>query len=211
MLGLLHRTREDDGITLPELLVAMFIFGIVMLVFTSTLASVQGGVVHQDNLSRTNDQARLALEQLDREIRSGNVLYDPALESDPNYVLRVYTQTNFGTPREAFMCALWMIDEQRQLLTRRWDPQGDGGTNWRVVATGIVNKELGVPAFALDPDPLRGDRTLRVTLRVNENIDRFPNATFELTQALTGRNTSYGFPVSVCGVIPPLPGSGEEA
>lgn len=197
--------------TLPELLVAMFIFGIVMLVFTSTLASVQGGVVHQDNLARTNDQARLALEQLDREIRSGNVLYDPALETEtplqPNYALRVYTQTNFGTPREAFMCALWMIDDQRRLLTRRWAPEEPGeGTNWRVVATGIVNKDLDVPAFALDPDPLKGDRTLTVTLRVNEDLDRFPNATFELTQALTGRNTSYGFPVSVCGVIPPLPG-----
>jgi hypothetical protein len=102
-----------------------------------------------------------------------------------------------------------MLDDQGQLLTRRWDPQGGEGTTWRVVATGIVNKELDVPAFALDPDPLRGDRTLRVTLRVNEDIDRFPNATFELTQALTGRNTSYGFPVSVCGVIPPLPGSEE--
>ena len=194
---------DESGITLPELLVAMFIFGIVMLVFTSTLASVQGAVVRQDHLARTNDQARLALEQLDREIRSGNVLYDPALESDPFYVLRVYTQTNYKTPREAFMCVLWELDDQGQLRTRRWnpDPLVEGSaTHWRVVATGIVNKELGVPAFELN-----GGRTLNVTLRVNEDLDRFPNSTFELTQSLTGRNTSYGYPVSVCGVIPPPP------
>jgi prepilin-type N-terminal cleavage/methylation domain-containing protein len=206
-LRFVRRIGEESGITLPELLVAMFIFGIVMLVFTSTLASVQGAVVTQDNLARTNDQARLALEQLDREIRSGNVLYDPADESDPYYVLRVYTQTNYHTPRTTFMCSLWEINMDGQLRTRRWYPAplAPDPTPWRVVATGIVNKELEVPvhAFELNPDPLNGDRTLYVTLRVNEDLERFPNSTFELTQALTGRNTSYGYPVSVCGTLPP--------
>jgi hypothetical protein len=100
---------------------------------------------------------------------------------------------------------LWTIDDQGQLLTRRWQPGLEvDATEWRVVATGIVNKEIvpAVPAFALDPDPLKGERTLHVELRVNEDLERFPNSTFELTQALTGRNTSYGYPVSVCGTTP---------
>ena len=98
--------------TLVELLVAMSILGIVLLVFTSVLASVQRGVVRQDSLSQTLDSARLAIQQLDRELRSGNVLYDPALENAPvgtpgriasctgclpGYTLRVYTQTNADT------------------------------------------------------------------------------------------------------------------
>src|SRR3972149_3971672 len=145
MRGSRRRVDEEEGLSLVELLVAMFIFGIVMLIFTHTLASIQSAVVHQDNLARTNDQARLALEQLDREIRSGNVLYDPAVESDPYYVLRVYTQTNFGPPRTDFMCARGMGDEEGRLLTRRWAPSDvAGATAWRVVATGIVNKELEV-------------------------------------------------------------------
>jgi len=94
--------------TLVEVTVAMSIMSIVLLVFTSVLASVQRGVVAQDTLSQTLDQTRLALQQLDREMRSGNVLYDPALENAPaasggipscsgclpGYTLRVYTQTN---------------------------------------------------------------------------------------------------------------------
>jgi prepilin-type N-terminal cleavage/methylation domain-containing protein len=209
MMGLQARLerwhRDERGLSLPELLVATFVFGIVMLIFTSTMASVQGAVVRQENLSQTNDQARLALEQLDHEIRSGNVLYDPADEVapyEPYYTVRLYTQTNSET-RGSYTCILWTIDDEGQLLTRRWPPDNiAGATAWRVVATGIVNKELGVPAFGLDPDPLKGERTLDVELRVNADLGRFPNSTFELSQALTGRNTSYGYPVSVCGGTP---------
>jgi prepilin-type N-terminal cleavage/methylation domain-containing protein len=194
-----RRVQDERGLTLTELLVAMFMFGIVMAVFTTTLASVQKAIVAQDNLSRTNDQARLAMEQLDRELRSGNVIYDPALETqDTNYKLRIYTQTN-----QAFRCVLWKIDSNDQLLTRRWTPGAEANaTGWRVVATGIVNRELGVTAFELDPDTLKGDRTLIVTLRVNDNYDNAPEQTVEMTESLTGRNTSYGYPVSICQTDP---------
>src|SRR5439155_24090766 len=102
----------EDGMTLVELLVAMFILGIVLLVFTTVLASVQTAVNRQDSLNQTLDQARLSVEELYRELRSGNVLYDPALENAPagtpgriascsgclpGYTLRVYTQTNADT------------------------------------------------------------------------------------------------------------------
>src|SRR6187397_691681 len=112
-LASLRRVRRtEEGMTLVELVVAMSILGVVLLVFTSVLASVQRGVVRQDNLSRTLDSARLAIQQLDLELRSGNVLYDPVLENAPvgtpgriasctgclpGYTLRIYTQTNADT------------------------------------------------------------------------------------------------------------------
>lgn len=200
--GALRVLREERGLSLAELMVASFIFGIVMLVFTTTMASVQRAVVRQDNLSRTNDQARLAMEQLDREIRSGNVLYDPAVESDPNYVVRVYTQSN-APSRGTFSCVLWQLDDEGRLLTRRWPPSDpSSATDWRVVATGIVNQALSVPAFVLDADPAKGGRTLTVTFRVNDDLDRNPTQTIEITESLTGRNTSYGYPASVCATAP---------
>lgn len=193
--------------TLVELMVATSVLGIALLIFTTTLASVQRGVVHQDNLSRTNDQARLAVEQLDREIRSGNVMYDPATETapyDPYYTVRVYTQTN-APSRGTFSCVLWEITGDGELRTRRWPPDTpDQATPWRVVATGIVNRELvpPVPAFELDPDPLKGQRTLTITLRVNEDYENRPTQTIEIAESLTGRNTSYGYPVTVCADTP---------
>jgi prepilin-type N-terminal cleavage/methylation domain-containing protein len=200
-----ERARDERGMSLVEVMVASIILGVVVLVFTGTLTSIQKAVVNQDNLSRTNDQARLAVEQLDREIRSGNVLYDPADEDppyDPFYTVRVYTQTN-APSRNTFSCVLWEITDAGELRTRRWPPDDvSAATAWRVVATGIVNRDLGVPAFELDTDPLKGERTLSITLRVNEDLENRPSQTIEIQESLTGRNTSYGYPVSVCGTTP---------
>lgn len=208
---IVRRARDDDGMTLVEMLVAMFVLGFVMLVFTGVLASVQRGVVAQEKLSRTLDQARLSIQQLDRELRSGNVLYDPALENNgltsctgclPGYTLRVATQSNAPT-RGGHMCVLWQVDEQQRLLTRRWIPNDPASaTAWRVVATGIVNRTLGEPVFAIDPDPLKGERTVDITLAVNEDLAKRPGQTVRIQAALTGRNTSYDYPTNVCAVTP---------
>ncbi len=86
--------------TLVELLVAMSIMSIVLLVFTSTLTSMQRAVVDEDVRGRLNDEARLAVQTIDKMVRSGNLLYDPEDESgnDPygalstGFMFRVYTQ-----------------------------------------------------------------------------------------------------------------------
>ncbi len=213
LIRLRDLVRREQGLTLAELSVAMSIMGIVLLIFGSVLASVQRGVATQDNLSQTLDQARLAVEQLDREIRSGNVLYDPAQENNgrsscsgclPSYTLRVYTQSNAPT-LGSYMCTLWQIDSQGQLLTRRWPPNLPlNATAWRVVATGIVNRDLSPaePAFALDTDPLKGGRTVKVAFAVNADLANRPTQTVRVEASLTGRNTSYGYPVSVCDTVP---------
>jgi prepilin-type N-terminal cleavage/methylation domain-containing protein len=208
----LDAIHEDErGTTLLELIIAMAIMSIVMTVFGTTLASVQEGEVRQENLTQSLDDAQLALQQLDHEIRSGNVLYDPALEGGsqsscsgcvPSYTVRVYTQANADT-RSTYYCTLWKIDTNQTLWTRQWPPSDPtGALPWRSVATGIVSRTLGVAAFALDTDPLKGSRTLNVTLAVNDNYTRYPTQTVRVQAALTGRNTSYGYPVSVCAVTP---------
>jgi prepilin-type N-terminal cleavage/methylation domain-containing protein len=209
----LGRLRRDErGMTVVELTVVMAILSIVVVVFTSVLASVQKGVAKQDSLTQTLDQARLAIQELDREMRSGNVLYDPTLENAavgtpgrvpscsgclPGYTLRVYTQSNADT-RGTYRCVLWKIENQ-QILTRYWPPLvPDDASNWRAVAGGIVNRDLSVPAFMLDPDPLKGGRTLDVVYAVNSNLANRPTQTARVQAALTGRNTSYGYPANVC-------------
>ncbi len=206
-----RRAKAEEGMTLVELMVAMFVLGFVMLVFTQVLASVQKGVVAQDMLSRTLDQARLGVEQLDREIRSGNVLYKPEFENAglascsgclPSYTLRVYTQSNADT-RGGYQCVLWQVDDQQRLLTRRWPP-GDpaSATVWRVVATGVVNRALSEPAFSIETDPLKGERTVNIMLAVNEDLANRPGQTVRVEASLTGRNTSYNYPTNVCSTVP---------
>lgn len=204
--SIIGRCREERGMTLVELLVAMFVLSIVTAIFGSTLASVQSAVVREDRYSQANDQARLAMEQLDREIRSGNVLYnpgDPLTGYVPYYYVRIYTQANAPT-RGGYVCSMWQIDTNQQLLTERWSPANPNGTTtgWLVVATGVVNRALSEPAFQLDPDLMKGNRTLNVTLAVNADLTHSPTQTVRLNAAITGRNTSYGYPVSVCSTLP---------
>jgi type II secretory pathway pseudopilin PulG len=202
--------------TLVELLVSMSILSIVLLVFVAVLASVQRGVVAQDTLSQTLDQTRLALQQLDREMRSGNVLYDPALENAPaasggipsclgclpGYTLRVYTQTNADT-RGTYKCVLWKIDTAQRLMTQQWPPSDPShASGWRIVATGIVNGSINEPPFTLDPDPLKGGRTLNILFAVNSDLAHRPTQTVKVQASLTGRNTSYGYPANVCQQTP---------
>ena len=200
--------RRQDGISLAELVVAMAILSIVMLVFTSALASMQRAVVEQDVRSRLNDGARLAMQSIDRQVRSGNLLYDPTSEVgtvDPfgvaasGYLFRVYTQAQFGGDEDP-RCAAWIVDGERQLLYRYWPPlDEDAATDWQVIATGVVNRDEGEPPFVIDSTA----RTLTVDLLVNPDLENQPEATQRFEVALTGRNTSFGYPSNLCEDLPP--------
>lgn len=205
---LLSRLRREEGISLAELVVAMAILSIVMLVFTSTLAGIQRAVVEEDVRSRLNDDARLALQSIDRQVRSGNLLYDPLSEVgtvDPfgvdasGYLFRIYTQAQFGGDEDP-RCAAWLVDDERRLLYRYWPPLDEvSATDWQVVATGIVNRDEASPPFLIDST----ERTLTVDFLVNPDLDNQPEATQKFEVALTGRNTSFGYPSNLCETLPP--------
>jgi type II secretory pathway pseudopilin PulG len=202
--------------TLIELTVSMALLSIAAVVFLSTLAFVQRAVNTQGTRSVTNDQARLAMEQLDHEIRSGNLLYDPALEYDPDPAhgvsagmsLRIYTQTNANVRNPGNQCVQWRILDQ-VLTERHWatnwrDDPAALVTDWVIVADNIQNQEVTpqVSAFALDPDPAKGGRVIVVSLLVNAG-NGSASANVLIQESVTGRNTEYGYPSQVCADIPP--------
>jgi prepilin-type N-terminal cleavage/methylation domain-containing protein len=201
--GWLSRARrkasDEHGYTLLEMIIATAVLGLAVTVLGSVLISVQTSVGQETDRSINNDQAKLAVEQLDREIRSGNILYDPLLEDPNGHRLRVYTQSN-GIP---FRCVEWRIT-QGQLIRRERTP-GFGlpwPNQWRVVAQDVINVDRSVKAFHLDPDPSKGSRVLDVTIVVNSDPSH-PASDVTVAGAITGRNTSYGYPLAVCDPKPP--------
>ena len=192
--------------SLVELVVSVGIMSIVLIVFGTVLASVQREVVVQEKLSAANDQARLAIQQLDRELRSGNVLYDPATEAVPNMRLRVYTQTNAPT-RGTYQCKLWRIRGATQRLqVRTWLPGSTAWLdNWLTVAEYVVNRDLDEDAFWLNTDPLKGGRTVDIHLALNPDVESNPQRTVRLDASLTGRDTAYNYPTTLCQTLPTEP------
>ncbi len=186
----------DQGLTLIELLVAMLIFSVVMAISFSVLAAVQrqsSDVVARED---TVGNARLAIEQMDRQIRSGNVLYDPLLEPLP-LSMRVYTQAN-----GAQQCVQWQV-YSGALRFRSWSPtwQTDGIVSaWSNVAHYIVN-DAANPPFALEGSSTAyGSRLLDISLRVK--APRAGGNPVQVQTSLSGRNTLYGYDPGVCSPVP---------
>jgi prepilin-type N-terminal cleavage/methylation domain-containing protein len=208
--------RDERGFTLVELMVASALLGIVVTMCLGFLVSIQNAVSRADSRQQTNDQAALAAHEVDRQIRSGNVLYDPTAEganagTNPDgsaipsgFSLRIYTQAN-GIQR----CVQWRVLNTKALQKRSWSEawENDPATlvsAWGTVATGIVNTS-SQPPFALDSSS--GDVTKSVSRLVNidflANNNSNKGATAEIQLSVAGRNTEY-FPTNsgLCTDIP---------
>ena len=63
-------TRTEDGLTLTELMVALFLLVVVSAVFLPSLISGMRATTQISNVARSNDDARMTLQRIDREIRA---------------------------------------------------------------------------------------------------------------------------------------------
>ena len=207
---LVRLRRDEGGTTLIEIAFTMLLLGVVMTMFMSFVSSIQAAEGRQEERVARNDDVRLALAQLDREIRSGNVLYDPSAESNaggdvvPGMSLRIYTQADAPNRNPGNQCSQWRITNG-VIQTRRWataDPQGTV-TAWWTVAKNIVNRTVSpqVPAFALDTSSTSyGSRLMKIRLVVDRPDDKAGPEEMDLS--LTGRNTQYKYPLDICSVVP---------
>ena len=205
--------RDDAGFTMIELGITTMLLGLVLAMLFQSLFSVQTAVERQTGRNARNDRLRIAVHAIERQVRSGNVFSDPAMQNDaangivPGMSVRVYTQADAAATTDS-MCVQWRIHERR-LESREWSP--DWATNgevtgWRTIAEGILNRDVSpaVPAFELSSGTSYGRRLLRVRL-VAEG-DASERKTQRIESAITGRNTGFGYPVSVCETgTPPYP------
>jgi len=218
------RKRNDDGMTLVELLVSMGIFGVLMgFVFA---IMIQMLYLSKDSMGRVNatEGARLGVSQIDRQVRSGNVILDPASETlassgvEPYYSLRIYTQEG-ATAK----CAQWRVIDHGDggvLEYRHWSPNYPADpavSSWGVVAHGVVVSGSSTP----DPDdsstwpPFWKDTTtsvaaagatpaqnVRITLHVTDDMMKAGSKPITMSTVVTGRNTVLSYSESNCSTVP---------
>jgi len=203
----------DEGFTLVELLISMIIFGMAMAMVTTAVTKVQSYAGDAQGRADANSELRLALADIDKQVRSGNVLYSPANETSPSSCtasgsdagtcMRVFTQAN-GLER----CVQWQVvadpanPTKTVLRSRSWSTtwQTDHKyTDWVVKARNLVPGQQR--PFALEgAATASSSRYLQVRF---EAIDARRAAPAVITSALAGRNTNYGYDAGLCSPAPP--------
>jgi prepilin-type N-terminal cleavage/methylation domain-containing protein len=220
MLSLMNRARArraqgDEGFTLAESLVAMIVFGIAIAMVYTALVKVQKYTSDVQGSADANFELRQAVAVIDRQVRSGNVLYSPANETSPSSCtatgtdagtcMRVYTQAN-GAQR----CVQWQVinDPARpgtqKLRSRSWSTtwQTDGGyTGWQTDARNLLANP-STPPFTLQ-GAVNAYSKRYLVVRFEAKDPRRGNSPAVITDALAGRNTNYGYDSGLCNPAPP--------
>jgi len=201
--------------TLVELMVSMSVFSLCMaIVFGAVILVVRKSNDVQKSAGAVSE-LRLALSQMDRQVRSGNVLFSPAGETttgctgdtttNSGTCMRVFTQAN-GPEK----CVQWQVladpadstGATKILRTRSWTTDWvDTGsyTAWSTVARGLTL--AGGNPFTLQgaSTPYR-ERLLDVTLSA---LDSRRHTSVVITSSMSGRNTNYGYSAGQCTPVPP--------
>ena len=219
----LHRHRvadelvDEHGFTLIEIAITTMLLSLVLAMIVQAMVSVQTAVDREAGRNTRNDRLQLAVFTLERQIRSGNVISDPALLNNPSkgivpgMAVRVYTQADAGTAGER--CVEWRVNGGR-LESRDWSPDwqigGDYDTSWSILADGIRNRDVtpNVAAFFRPNNRVYGLRMLQVTLVADgsgasgggneKNLQR-------IRTSITGRNTGFPYPANICNNAPAYP------
>lgn len=183
------------------MVVSMLVMSIVLgMVFTAMINMQNSANRRMQQASQVLD-AQQGIAQLERQIRSGNVLYNPAGEPIP-LSMRVYTQSN-GESK----CVQWrIVDSTNQLQMRSGHPTYHTVSEWRTIAEGVINSvDPTDPASTLDsPFVLRyiapNDTGRMVDIRLFVRHGTSGPST-EVRTSVTGRNTQYGYDPNVCDFL----------
>lgn len=200
--------------TLVELLVAMVVLSLALAMVFGAVILTMRMMNESQQSSEAVSEARLALMTIDRQVRSGNVLFSPENEPNPGHntctatagsnsgtCMRVFTQAN-GSQK----CVQWQVTPDPStpgtsiLRMRSWAPSlTPVATTWAVAARGLVVETPPAPfklQGALTP---YDERLLQVDIGVR---DARTGKTIPLTASLSGRNTSYGYDSGICTPVP---------
>jgi type II secretory pathway component PulJ len=205
-----RRLADDRGWSIVELAVVVALLSIVGAALVAILHASQTNLQRETARTVSNDEVRLAVEAFDREVRSGNVVYNPTTEVysagdvAAGMSFRVYSQTN-GDPR----CVQWRITTGGELQRRTWpayfDPTNSAQvaavSGWRIVASNITNRADGIAAFSRPSSNI-------VDIRLRANNDATKGSTVEVNESVSGRNTlrfPSGTASEVCGPATPDP------
>jgi hypothetical protein len=172
------------------------LMSLVMTAVITTMSTFLTATNSAIKLGQADDQATLVMDQLEHQIVSANVLYNPATEgtnagTNPDttaipagFSLRIYTQIH-----GVATCEQWRVFDTGVVQSRSWtDTSTPVVVRWIQQMTGVVNPST-TPPFVLDSTSQYGDRVLDVDLIVQTGASK--SNTITVTSSITARNAEF--------------------
>jgi prepilin-type N-terminal cleavage/methylation domain-containing protein len=187
----LRRVHEDDGFSLPEMLIAMTIFAAFLAVITATVSTMFQDIRHTTTVNYAATQNARAFDAFDQEIRPASGVNIPGLGTNgQDFYIEFLTTSLQGSA----LCRQWrLLVATDQLQQRSWTPVASGTPTlsaWTLVAKGIVNTtdpfSLTVPADYAQSDS--------VSMQLTDTQGVKPSATAVSSTTVVAENTSANTP-----------------
>lgn len=184
--------RDDRGVTLVELIVAMGIFTTVVSVVLTGMVMMTRGTVRAGSQTDAMNASRVAFERLDRQVRYAEAINAPGTSgAGAQYVeFRIAgSVAQNGQPR----CYQWRYDPSAKTLAYRvWDDlAGVTPPGFTVVARQVQAAPSGYSApypFAFTPaSTSQAHQSLSLRLRIGASIAK---VTVDTTTSFAARNSS---------------------
>lgn len=149
----LHGRSTDSGLTLVELIVAISLLAVVLVIVTAMTALMYNTVNHGSSLSTAQDQSRVAIEAIDKQVRYANAITTPGTGTDGGY----YVEWETGNDGQQNYCSQWRYEPSTELLQSRTWPVEDPGvtptpSSWATVASHILPPTSGNIFSLAQPD-----------------------------------------------------------
>ncbi len=157
--------RDDAGMSLAEITVAMGIMSVVMVTATAGLAQIYHSVNESQNTAEAQAQVTRAFERLDQEIRYARGISTPGTLDGDYYVEYLIAPNDVDTCIE-----LRLRTSTNELQRREWTKNATplAPTPWKTLA-GVVVTQTGSPftTIAVNKEALTGFRFQRLRVTVS--------------------------------------------
>jgi len=150
MHSLLSRFKEEDGVSLTELVVTLFLLGVVSTIFTSVLGSSLTATRNIEGATRANDDARIAVLTIGRELRAAATICSPRPDT-PSDMLWFFVKDGTGVAATEIEYVYKVVDYDTDGNVDDLVRSNDGGATYRPVVEDVVNTAVAADLGVAQP------------------------------------------------------------
>ena len=187
--------RDESGMTLVELIVAVSIFAVFMSMLVATVIAFNRGATRIQLTTQSTSGALAVFETFDRQVRYANAINFPGTGSGSSGAVYVEWRTPAGSASDGVVtCTQWRyLPTERRLETREWkDVAGATLSQWTTKLSNVNPGGTGYP-FELIAASATGSSSQRLTLTLDVGSEQLA-AGGAITSTYVAGNSSLQSP-----------------